>query len=58
VANLWCRAGLAEVAVEELRWLDAVVRREVPMVLRPIARHLRWFLITGTRPAGGPSDVD
>jgi SAM-dependent methyltransferase len=51
VGNAWRRAGLENVMVEELSWLDQVVRSEVPMGMRPLVRRMRIYLVEGTRPA-------
>jgi SAM-dependent methyltransferase len=51
VHNVWRRAGLEDVMVEELGWLDEVVRSEVSMMVRPLFRHMRLYLVEGTRPS-------
>lgn len=51
VRNVWRRAGLEDVMVEELSWLDQVVRSEVSMGMRPLARRMRLYLVEGTRPS-------
>jgi SAM-dependent methyltransferase len=51
VHNVWRRAGLEDVMVEELGWLDEIVRSEVSMGTRPLFRHMRLYLVEGTRPS-------
>lgn len=51
IENLWRRSGLREVMVEELRWIDAVVRSESSVHVRPMARRMGYYLVEGTRPA-------
>jgi SAM-dependent methyltransferase len=51
IENLWRRSGLDEVMVEELRWIDAVVRSESTVHMRPMTRRLGYYLVEGVRPA-------
>lgn len=50
VHNVWRRAGLDDVMVEELGWIDAVLRSEVVIHLRPLLRRFGFYLVEGTRP--------
>lgn len=52
VAGVWRRAGLADVMVEELGWIDAVVRSEVVIHVRPMVRRFGYYLVEGARPRG------
>lgn len=48
--NLWRRAGLENVMVERLAWLDAVLRTESPSDAAMMYRDVSFFLVEGTRP--------
>lgn len=50
VHNVWRRAGLDDVMVEQLGWIDAVAHSEVVIHMRPMLRHFAFYLVEGTRP--------
>jgi ubiquinone/menaquinone biosynthesis C-methylase UbiE len=53
--NLWRRAGLENVMVERLAWLDAVLRTESPSDAAMMYRDLGFYLVEGTRPGATPA---
>lgn len=50
VHNVWRRAGLDDVMVEQLGWIDAVAHSEVVIHMRPMLRRFAFYLVEGTRP--------
>jgi ubiquinone/menaquinone biosynthesis C-methylase UbiE len=51
VRNVWRRAGLENVMVEYLAWIDEALRAEASPEMAMMCRDLRFYLIEGTRPA-------
>jgi ubiquinone/menaquinone biosynthesis C-methylase UbiE len=48
--NLWQRAGLENVMVERLSWIDEALRAEPPLHTAMMCRDLSFYLVEGTRP--------
>lgn len=59
--NVWRRAGLEDVLVEHLDWMDGVLRTQSPSDAAMMYRELTFYFVEGTRPlegAGSPAEPE